>query len=69
MTYGRFRADLHNPHSVIEGPSTLHLRALDPKASEGMILGPGTSNLSYLDPLGKLNLGATGFSEGLRPFT
>ena len=36
-----------------EGPSAQHLRTLVPKTMPLMVLGPGSSNIRYLDPLGK----------------
>ena len=43
-----------------EGPSTKCLRILVPKTNKGIVLGPGSSNVGYLDP--KEEFGLEGWS-------
>ena len=46
------RADSPSDLMVPEGPSTQYLRLLVPKTIPSLVLGPGSLNVGYLDPLG-----------------
>ena len=58
------KADLAKEPRVrcsLEGPSAQYVRTLVPKAMKGMVLGPESVNIGYLDPLGSCWLQARGW--------
>ena len=61
---------IHSDIALPEGPSAQYLRTLVPKAIKGMVLGPGSLNIGYLDPLAliKINFRAASYQHSKGPF-